>query len=356
MPTRKKPKKGLTSAAAMLAKELAGETPPAEESFPLLLTGALAMASLEPWKALHDSNVFAVDTESGQRWYCIVMGAAQQIYGFQAYRGDAGFALFDDIQSGKLKESSEFFARHDIFTVEFVRRLELTPLDRAILALSPDPIPPASRVPQIRVGRPGKIPWYPTAAEVADIQDCLMAGLLFLEWLAKHPKIDPWDKEGELPIVVDWLTATDVQRIPYPPRPSAKATVVKLDERRLTQLLSTMATRQPGHPLEVDCFLMRSPLRDGGRPYFPWAALACDSSSGFLFPPVINRDHRENVLIECLLAAIESSPYRPAAVHVRDEFSRAALAGVVQAFDLPIEITLLPGIDEARAALEGNLG
>ncbi len=297
-------KKALMSAYAILTRELPGESAPTERSLQLLLEGCLAMNALEPWQALQDSNVFALDTESGQRWYCTVMGAGQEIYGFQAYRGDAGFALFDDIQNQRIKETAEFRARQDIFTLEFVRRTELTPLDRAILALSSSPIPPSRRVPQIRVGRPSQVPWYPTAEDAAEIQDCLMAALLFFEWLGKHPKVAPWAKKGELPLIVDWLNVPNVQRIPFPPRPVVEPQVVKLEERRWNKLLGTVPSRQFGHPVEVDSFLVRAPLRDRGRPYFPWAALACDSASGYLFPPVMSPGPREIALIDCLLGAI----------------------------------------------------
>ena len=53
--------------------------------------------------------------------------------------------------------------------------------------------------------------------------------------------------------------------------------------------------------------------------------------------------------------ALEFSPYRPAAYHVRDEFSRAAVASLAQAFEIPIKIAPLPGFDEARAALEHSM-
>ena len=345
------------SVPEMLAKELFGAPAPSLESLARTIQASLAVAVLQPWHALQDSDVFALDSDSGQRWYCIVMGAAKEVFGLQAYRGDAGFALFDDIQNDRLADSAEFLARQDLFTIEFVRRTEYTPLDRAILALSPDPVPPGTLVPHLRVSRPTLFPWYPHAADVGEINDCLMAALLFFEWLAKHPTAKPWAKAGELPLLTHWSTDLSVTQIPHPARPAPdRPSPTKLDERRINQLLAKVPSRSPGHPVEADVFLLRSAMRDNGLPYFPWMALAADSSEGYLFPPVVDgKAKREDVLLDCVLGALEHSPYRPTAYHVVDEFCRKALDPVAQIFGIPIKIADLPAVAEARTALESQM-
>ena len=342
----------------MFGTELAGAPVPSLRSLGLMMRASLGIGIVQPWLALQDSNVFALDSGTGQRWYCIVMGAAKEVYGFQAYRGDAGFALFDDIQNERLADSSEFLARQDLFTIEYVRRTEYNPLDRALLAVCPDPVPVGMRVPQVRVSRPTLYPWYPQSADVAQINDCLMAALLFFEWLAKHPKVNPWEKTGEMPLVTDWTGHLSVKQIPYPPRPAAeRPSPGKMDERRINLLLAKMSRREPGHPIEADVFILRSSMRDrGSLPYFPWMALASDSSGGYLFPPVMASDSkREDVLIRCVLGALEHSPYRPTAYHVRDEFCRQALDPIAQIFGIPIRIAPLPAVAEARQALESRM-
>ena len=345
------------SVVDLLAKELSGAAAPSLASLARTIQASLAVAALQPWLALLDSHVFALDSDSGQRWYCIVMGAAKEVFGLQAYRGDAGFALFDDIQNDRLADSAEFLARQDLFTVEFVRRSEYTPLDRAMLALSPDPIPPGTLVPHLRVSRPTLFPWYPQAQDVDEMNDCLMAALLFFEWLARHPTAKPWAKAGELPLLTHWSTDLSVTQIPHPARPAPdRPSPTKLDERRINQLLAKVPSRSPGHPVEADVFLLRSAMRDDGLPYFPWMALAADSSEGYLFPPVLNgHANREDILLDCVLGALEHSPYRPTAYHVRDEFCRKALDPIAQIFSIPIKIADLPAVAEARTALESQM-
>ena len=349
--------KAASSVLEMLTKELSGAPVPSLESLTRTVQASLVIAVLQPWLSLQDSHVFALDSDSGQRWYCIVMGAAKEVFGLQAYRGDAGFALFDDIQNDRLADSAEFLARQDLFTIEFVRRTEYTPLDRALLALSPDPAPPGTLVPHLRVSRPTLFPWYPQAPDVEEINDCLMAALLFFEWLAKHPTAKPWAQAGELPLLTHWSTDLTVTQIPHPPRPASdRPSPTKLDERRINQLLAKVPSRSAGHPVEADVFLLRSAMRDDGLPYFPWMALAADSSEGYLFPPVVDgHAKREDVLLDCVLGALEHSPYRPAAYHVRDEFCRKALDPIAQIFGIPIKIADLPAIAEARTALESQM-
>ena len=345
------------SVVDMLAKELSGAAAPSLASLARTIQASLAVAALQPWLALLDSHVFALDSDSGQRWYCIVMGAAKEVFGLQAYRGDAGFALFDDIQNNRLADSAEFLARQDLFTIEFVLRTEYTPLDRSILALSSDPVPPGTRVPHLRVSRPRLFPWYPHAQDVDEINDCLMAALLFFEWLAKHPTAKPWAKAGELPLLTHRSTDLSVTQIPHPARPAPdRPSPTKLDERRINQLLAKVPSRSPGHPVEADVFLLRSAMRDDGLPYFPWMALAADSSEGYLFPPVLSgHANREDILLDCVLGALEHSPHRPTAYHVRDEFCRKALDPIAQIFSIPIKIADLPAVAEARTALESQM-
>jgi hypothetical protein len=229
-----------------------------------------------------------------------------------------------------------------------------------MLALSPEAVPSQFPVPQIRVSRPCELPWYPNAEDVAEVNDCLMASLLFFEWQARHPKIDPWAAKGKLPLLKNWATKLTVEPVRYPPRPAVQpASPTKLDERRVNQLLASVPKRELGHPVEADVFLMRrTPMRDGGRPYYPWVALGCDSSSGFLFPMTMGGPgrKREDVLVDCVLGALEASPFRPVEYWVRDEFCRGALEPLAQAFEIPLKVKALAAIAEARAALEAQMG
>jgi len=355
MATRKKAPRPI---GELLAKELPGETPPSAEDLALAVRASLGFAIIEPWLLLSDGHLFAFDSDSGQRWYCTVMGQLGQVYGLQAFRGDAGFALFDDIQHDRVGPEG-FLSRQDLFTVEFVRRVELTPVDRAIAALSPVPIPAGQRVPQITVSRPRQLRWYPNAAELEEINDGLMASLLFFDWLAQHKDVDPWVKNREMPLVVMTDPDLEVRQIPFPALGAPPADPpVKLDERAVNQILTTLAKRKVGPPIEVDVFLFRAPVGGDGRPFFPCAALACDAESGFLFPPVMGdlEETPAQALVKCVLNALRASPFRPIGLCVANETSLAVLAPLAQVLDLPLSITKIPMLQEARAALEARLG
>lgn len=355
MATRKRTTRPVS---VLLAKEMPGETPPEEDRLALAVRASLGVSIIEPWNSLNDGHVFAFDSESGQRWYCLVMGTLGEVFAIQAYRGDAGFALFDDIQRDRITDTSDFLARQDLFTIEFVRRAELSPVDRAILALFPEPIPHGRRVPQFTVSRPRQFRWYPNAVDLEEINDCLMASLLFFEWLAKHRDIDPWAKDGEMPLLLNWVTDLTIQQIPHPPPPPPRLEVPeKLDERAVNQVLTTLASRKAGAALEADVFLFRSPIRGNGRPFFPWAALACDAATGFVFAPSLRgiEQKRADALAKGVLDALRQSPFRPKALHVGTEANRVALESLAQIMGIPLKITKTPAVAEARAALERQM-
>lgn len=354
MATRKKAPRSI---AQLLGKELHGEPVPAAEDLALTVRAALGLAIIEPWLMLADSNVFAFDSDTGQRWYCIVMGALGQVYGLQAFRGDAGFTLFDDIQHERI-DAEGFLAQQDLFTVELVRRVELTAVDRAILALAPDSIPAGLRVPQVTVSRPRRLRWYPNADELAEINDGLFAALLFFEWLAKNPKRDPWENKGELPLVVNADDELRIETIPFPARVEPPVETVKLEERRLNVLLSALAKRKVGPALEVDVFLFRSPVGGDGRPFFPWTSLVCETKGGLLVaaPQMAGaQETHAQTLVNCVLDALEKSATRPAALRVSTEAKRAVLEPLAQIFEIPLEVADLPHVEEAREALERSV-
>lgn len=185
-----------------------------------------------------------------------------------------------------------------------------------------------------------------------------MASLLFFEWLEANPKSDPWKQRNKLPLLKDWATELKVTSIAYPARPpEVLPSTSKLDERRLNQLIMSMLKRQAGPAMEADVFLLLAAIRGEHRTYFPWAALACDAQSGFLFPPVMGSpaDKREDLLIQCLLQALEVSPFRPKDFRVSDEFARAALEPLGQSLDIPVKIAPLKAMAEARQALEAQV-
>lgn len=358
MATRKKPVKKILNLPALLQKALPGEPHPSEADLGLMMSACTAIGAVQPWDMMGDSQPYAFDSATGQRWYCIIMGAGGEIFGLQAYRGDAGFALLDDVQHDRVPDSESFIARQDLFTIEFVPRAELSPLDRAMLSLSSHQMVAGVPVPQVTVSRPMHLRWFPNADDVAEINNCLMASLLFFEWLEKFPDLSPWKNRRELPLVTDWLSDVRITQIPFPAPPDTPApTPAKLDERRLNQLLIATAGRKAGHPVEVDTFALLAPIGTEGRPYFPWSFLACDSSTGFVFAPAMGgkSEKPEDLFLRGVLEALEQSNLRPSAYHVRDEATRRLLDPLGRIFDIPVLVNPLPALDEARRALKAHM-
>ena len=84
MATRKKTTRPVS---LLLANEMPGETPPTADRLALAVRASLGVSIIEPWNSLSDGHVFAFDSDSGQRWYCIVMGTLREVFAIQAYRG-----------------------------------------------------------------------------------------------------------------------------------------------------------------------------------------------------------------------------------------------------------------------------
>ncbi|MBY0507925.1 MAG: hypothetical protein K2X03_28695 [Bryobacteraceae bacterium] len=352
-------KKAARPIEEILAKQMVGHEPPSADRLRVAVQASVTIGMIAPWTFLQDSNCFAFDSASGQRWYGLVMGALEEVFAFQAYRGSHGYALMRDIYDGRLKDSSEFHRRQDLFTVEFVPRVELSAADRAILALVPG-IPAGMRVPQLTVSRPRHHRWYPHADDLQEMIDGLMSLIQFLTWLKKNPGIDPWEKLGQIPLINAWRDQPEVTMIPEPPPPAAVPDPpAKLDEREINALLKDWAKRKPGPALEVGVYLFPSPVGKPSGPFFPWTALACDSHSGYVFLPEMGDESETSseALVACALRALQQAPLlRPEAFHVIDEAALLALEPLALALGIPLQVTEIPAVEQAHEAMIAHLG
>jgi hypothetical protein len=98
--------------------------------------------------------------------------------------------------------------------------------------------------------------------------------------------------------------------------------------------------------------------RRNERPRFPQIALAADAESGLAFAPVLREFTEEPgaVVVEALLAAIESRGAVPGRLHVASPAAKACLVPIAGMLDIKIVVRdRLPVVDDFREAIQSGL-
>jgi hypothetical protein len=175
-------KKPASAASAPLdvffLKELGGETPPTFAALQRLYGLATDLFGFTPWQILDDNEwIVTRDSQTGELWYCSVMGALGEVYSMHAYRGDQGLRLLRKIEAGEFADPGEALASMDCLYVEFVPRQELSRQDRELLAGLGHPQGRKIVAPIFRSIRPGFHPWFVNAEEARTLAECVRPSL-----------------------------------------------------------------------------------------------------------------------------------------------------------------------------------
>ena len=100
-----------TSLDLFFAKELADEESPSFAAMMRPYEQASDLFGFHPWQILDESELVVThDSQSGEPWYCSVMGAMGEVHSMQAYRGEEGLRLFHSIAAEYLTAHGKVLA------------------------------------------------------------------------------------------------------------------------------------------------------------------------------------------------------------------------------------------------------
>ncbi len=157
-------------------KELAGETPPTLAAMRDLYDHVTHLFSLTPWQLIGESELILTrDSQTGEQWWCSVMGSAGEVYSMHAYRGEEGLRSLRKIENEEIRDPGEVMASMDCLYVEFVPGSELSRRDRELLNALDHPRGKKMVAPVFRSIRPGFHPWYVNAEEARTLAECVRA-------------------------------------------------------------------------------------------------------------------------------------------------------------------------------------
>jgi hypothetical protein len=317
-----------------------------------LYAAAQEFRNLEPWTWMSDADLFGVqDPRSGEVGYCCVLGALEEVFALCVYRGAEGLAGYRRMQSWGIGGDVEDLPfTQKCLMASFEDRERLDKEDRDIIKKLGLKFRGRDSWPLFRSHLPGYFPWFVTrdealfltaalrqATEVAkrfNENDELLAppdeDLVFARIPAAKGKAGSWRD--------DWVRPEPFQKHApeFPP----------VETQRLERILRSSSRSRT--TWEVDFFYLPTPVREGGRPFFPMVFLVMDHEKGvgldtWLVPPW----EFFTVCRERVLDFIERAQALPSRILVRRQEFAAMVEPIASA--LRVKVRLVKTLGQVKA-------
>lgn len=322
---------------------------PSLEDLRYLYEQAALFVQDEPWSTLTDVDLFAVeDPETGETYYCCVMGAAGIEYGLLMHPGDQGLTFYA-LQDQDAIDEDELKLLQDKLAFWLTSPSNLSSRDKEVISALELEFPPLVS-PIFRSFRPGYLPTVVQKEEARVLAMGLEQARLFAqESVAKgSPRLS---EDGVLPrrrrnASGAWMT--DVLQAP-----ELTLAIEPVDEQRLEDL----RRRLPRATLEWEArHVALTPVQDvDGDPYWSHLLLCVDHESGYIFTTRLLAPGAS--IADAFLDAIEEAGHIPELLLVTSDLLGTQLMPVANA--MAIEVGMadeLPRVEEAIEAMKKAFG
>lgn len=351
--------------------ELSGEAEPPEAEFPLFeesteeefpepyselgsaecvafkaaMAGAVELREQEPWKTLHDCDIFGIeDPETGGIHVVSVLGAVKEVFSVQVHRAPYALGFWREALSepGEM-DTGAVLHRASIIEAEFCNKAEMDEPDLALYERIAFKTPPRGRKRWVRLRtyRPRTFPWFPQAEELSQLGLGMRLCRRYLELVATAEDpgsflMEP-DAEKGLPpslkvfrlpngakpsetekwvlsdVAIHWESC-EPPRVPYEP-----------SEFELHQLAEL-----PKEPSvwELGAIFLPSPAMTATGPVLPVLAIALEVTLPHPPQPYLSTNLEASptqVLWECLKERVLDAEALPSEIHVSTDAAEATL-------------------------------
>lgn len=306
---------------------------------------------------MFDSDIFGVqDPDSGKIGYCCIMGALGEVFALAVYLGTEGLEGFLKIQSGQVTPGSE-----DALTIQnclmasFEDRGHLTKRDLQVIKELGLKFRGRNAWPLFRRYEPGYAPWHVTKQEAAFLTLALEQARnvalrvkdnrdLLKPPKAKHYMVRVLKREGDqLQWTDQWLK----------PKPLKKKEVVggPIDEIRLQRIRK--AASKTERIFEIDFFYAPTPVKEEGKPFFPYVFLyVCHQSGMIVHINMTKHSEYQMEFPEDFLDLVEQSNTVPNEIIVSKEEVFKLLEPIASKLNIKMRrVKRLREIEKARSAM-----
>ena len=155
-------------------QEAQAQNLPSRADWQRLYQAADAFRELRPWEWADDDRVFGVKCpETGEIYYCCVLGALKEVYALVAYEGAEGLDGYRKILSGEIRGGPLALEYQRCLFASFEDRDCLEPRDRAVIRELGRKYRGRNTWPLFRHYMPGYFPWHLSAIQARSLAACL---------------------------------------------------------------------------------------------------------------------------------------------------------------------------------------
>ncbi len=344
--------------------QLAGEEGPSMETVSRLCELAWEFAALQPWRLLTDQDLILLeDPQSGDVFYCSVMGALGEVFSLHIYIGAESYRFYRKVSDGVPISAGEFFASQHALSIELIPASTATPPDRQLLKAVGYVLQKRVPIPQFRAFRPGYLPWYVTETEAVLLIHCLQAVLAVCRTLTDGDADKYWGKEDVYPFL--FPVGNEVSRRDYAmkmvkasdPAP-APLQMPSLDAAGIKDVLGR--NYAAGGVFEADHFVLRAGVgAKNERKACTRVGLVTDAATGIVFPPELAGPEVSvgDILARAILTAAKTAQSLPHEVRVKDKNYRALLEPLAESLGFSLRLAKsIPSLELAKDSLLDMMG
>jgi hypothetical protein len=302
------------------------------------------------------SQIFGVEHEgTGKTGWCMVLGAARELFGLVVYRGDDALKSTERMARGNMYDD-DFIYVQDVLMVSFEPKRKLTKRDR--LVLDRFPVRFRGKWPQFQSFLPGHPPWHVNRDEASYLCSVLRGAMTVALEVRKDPGFLDVEPDGKRWVFVkkkakgveSW---TLEKRLPQPPKARPDAPPVnEVEVERIRQ-----SFEKSHQILECDWFYMPAAIHEGPRPYYPRIMLAVDTGTGMLLEPHLSKtDDSTQFVRASFLDTIRSLRAVPTRVCVVKTEAHAALLPIANMLGIRLDcVKSMPSLEPAKQGLFSRL-
>ena len=148
---------------------------------------AQTVREAQPWKALYDSDIFAVeDPETKELDVVSVMGGGKQVYAIHVHRPPTGLAFWKvALTEGESMNPESMMKMSNLVEVEFLSKAAMDEPDLALYQHTGHATPSKGRQRWVRFRtyRPRCFPWFSEAADLGALRRGMRLALRYVEWV-----------------------------------------------------------------------------------------------------------------------------------------------------------------------------
>jgi hypothetical protein len=339
---------------------------PKENAIPLDILKSLyetlaQVRDLAPWQWMEESDLIGLENPDTKAFgFISIMGMAGEHYSVAVYLGAEGLYGFLALEQAGPYITPELMLSIPQLQASLEDREQLSAKDRDQIKTLGLKFRGKQAWPQFRSYRPGYAPWYLDEAEARFLLYTLEQVLEVAPRFKTNPALLRNIKRGQFLVRTSRKEKKQVvwddKIMPIAP-PEPKLISITLNPQVMKQV---QQARPVANVLEVDCFMMPSPVQDGkdSRPYFPYMLMIVEGQSGYIFhtdllSPVPDITGMWSAIPGRLLSTLKQLNVLPQVIHVRTPFMAQILAPLADKLGIQVKQSRrLPALDQARNEFE----